>query len=139
MVLHVRGVQQFEYLNTQIQPFTNLSMLFRESFDGLGNSLKITTQEKTSDVLQLEYSACFEAKDTCYPAEENYWDISKTNGDPLVQYGVKVIPSYLYCAAVSCPAGVTDCKFVYYKPNDNKAVRECDSRSDWNVHLCLFD
>ena len=110
-------------------------MPLRESFNGSGNSIKIARSQESLNVLQIEYSACFEAKNTCEPAEQVYYDVSKIDGDPLVDQATAIIPSFPHCPKIECAGGNYHCPNVYYQPFDNWAVKACDSKSDLNVYL----
>lgn len=137
MALYIEGYQGsgLPYLRTTLQPLANISMPMRESFNGAGNSIKVATSQGSLDILQIEYSACFEPKSTCGPAEQTYYDISKIDGDPLLDQGTAIIPSFPDCPKIECAAGDHHCPNVYYQPLDNWAVRECDSKSNLNVYF----
>lgn len=137
MALYIEGYQDKPepYMRIELQPLANFSMPLRETFNGFGNSIKVATSQGSLDILQIEYSACFEPKSSCEPPEQNYYDISKINGDPLLDQGTKIVPSFQVCPKIECAAGNRHCPNVYYHPLDNWAVKECDSKSDMDVHF----
>lgn len=137
--IYIEGVSNVTYLDTTIYLGKSISHLFRLTINGIGNSIKIATQKGGSNITQVEYSACFPnyRNVACWPPNTIFYDLSDINGDPLVEYGIRIEPSFENCTTISCPPGVQQCDLVYYHPNNNYAVRSCDSYADLNVNICL--
>ncbi|KAJ5588717.1 hypothetical protein N7537_011395 [Penicillium hordei] len=136
--LYVEGVAGVSYLKTELQPETNISDPFRLTINGTGNSVKVATYDGSSDITQIEYSACFQNDRhiNCHPSNMIFYDISKINGLSNTGYGIRIVPSLQGCATVDCPSGVEKCDMVYYHPHDDYATKACDVRADLNVEFC---
>lgn len=138
--LYVEAVANVTYLNTVLQPGRSISDPYRLTIDGKGTSLKIATQKGSSNITQVEYSACFPSKwDTgCLPLQTVFYDLSNINGNPLMQYGIRIEPSFENCITITCPPNVRQCDQVYNNPDENYATKACDSSADLKVDLCLI-
>jgi hypothetical protein len=80
--------------------------------NGGGISIKMSTTESESSVLQFEYTQ---------DGSTIYWDMSSIDLDStsdFVKSGFTVQPSDSSCTSVSCAAGDANCKEAYQKPDD---------------------
>lgn len=136
--LYVEGIARGIYLRNTIKPKDQISHPFRLTINGTGNSLQIATHEGSRDIVQVEYSACFENTKgiDCYPPNLIFYDLSKINGRSQTEYGIRITPTCQHCVSIDCPAGVQKCDMVYYTPTDNYATKACDVHTDLNVELC---
>lgn len=96
------------------------SEVWRPSHNGVGVSIKISTQTYGDDVLQFEYSA---------KNQTVWWDVSCINlshNSRFFRDGFAAIPASHSCSPVVCWPGGNFCSDVYFKPDDNYAVRGCE-------------
>ncbi|RAK99853.1 putative extracellular thaumatin domain protein [Aspergillus ibericus CBS 121593] len=89
--------------------------------DGGGISIKLSTTESQSDVLQFEYTQS---------GSTIFWDMSCINlgsDSAFTKYGFTVKPSEENsdCPTVTCAAGETECSGAYNQPDDNEATHGC--------------
>ncbi|KAJ5608962.1 hypothetical protein N7528_009529 [Penicillium herquei] len=92
--------------------------------NGGGISIKLSTDQNQTSVLQFEYT---QATDTIY------WDLSCINmesSSEFTTYGFSVLPSDDGSNASSCPsaickAGDTACSAAYLQPTDDHATHGC--------------
>lgn len=136
--LYIEGVARTVYLNTTVLlPNSQISHPFRITTNGTGNSLKVSTREGSSEITQIEYSACFENPERipCCPPNQIFYDLSKINGTSQTEYGIRITPSHPECIAIDCPSGVQECDLVYYSPHDDYATKACDVRADLDVEF----
>ncbi|KAL3443141.1 hypothetical protein BJX65DRAFT_285735 [Aspergillus insuetus] len=80
--------------------------------DGSGISIKLSTSEDQSSVLQFEYTNTDDGL---------FWDLSSIDLDKdsaFVKGGFSATSDDGSCAAVSCDAGDADCAASYQKPDD---------------------
>ncbi|PWY72846.1 extracellular thaumatin domain protein [Aspergillus eucalypticola CBS 122712] len=99
--------------------------------NGGGISIKLSTTESQSDVLQFEYT---EDGDTIY------WDMSCINlgsDSAFTKYGFSVTPSEEgdNCPSVTCEAGDTECAEAYNQPDDNEATHGCPIDTQFTLTL----
>lgn len=74
-MIYVEGVSNVTYLKTELHPKATLYLPFRESFNGIGNSLKVSINSDSNDITQVEYSACVQSR-FCSPKNQVYYDLS---------------------------------------------------------------
>ncbi|KAF7591427.1 hypothetical protein BBP40_001588 [Aspergillus hancockii] len=77
-----------------------------------GISIKMSTTESESSVLQFEYKT---------DGEKLYWDLSSINLDSdsaFIKSGFSAAPDDSSCKSVSCSAGDSNCAESYQKPDD---------------------
>ncbi|KAL4889166.1 hypothetical protein BDV59DRAFT_195852 [Aspergillus ambiguus] len=93
---------------------------WRPTANRTGVSIKVAAHPDLLNVLQFEYSAI---------PPMVWWDVSciDLHGDPaIVDAGFAVTPTTSgSCLPVVCRAGEHRCPDVYYKPDDDFAVRTC--------------
>ncbi|PYH99854.1 hypothetical protein BO71DRAFT_367900 [Aspergillus ellipticus CBS 707.79] len=99
--------------------------------DGGGISIKLSTTETQSDVLQFEYT---KSGDTIF------WDMSCINlgsDSAFTKYGFSVKPSKedTNCPTVTCAAGETSCAEAYNNPDDNEATHGCPIDTQFTLTL----
>ena len=102
------------------------SEIWRPSHNDTGVSIKISTKDGANDVLQFEYTA---------KNQLVYWDLSCINlsrGSRFFEDGFVAIPTSLECPPALCWPDGRLCSDVYFKPDDNFAVRGCEANS-WVV------
>lgn len=130
--LYVEGVAEALYLKTTIWPNQQISHPYRLTMNGTGNSLKVASHKGSSEIIQIEYSACFENSQRilCTPLNQIFYDLSKINGKSQTEYGVRLMPSRPECVTINCPSGVQHCNLVYYSPHDDYATKACDVGTD---------
>lgn len=136
--LYIEEVAEITFLDTKLASQQRLYRPFRLAFNGTGTSLKASTEWQSSNVAQIEYSACYEGSGNtdCHPLNMVYYDLSKINDAPNAEFGVFIEPSFAECATVFCPVNVHRCESTYYHPEDNFAVKACDVGTDLNVTFC---
>ena len=136
--LYVEGVTNVTYLDTELRPQQSHASPYRLTFNGIGPSLKVSTQWRSSKVTQIEYSACFGSggKVDCGPLDMIYYDLSKINDPSNAEYGVRIEPSFAECVTIDCPLNVYRCESTYYQPDDNFATKACDVGTDLKVTFC---
>ncbi|PWY92554.1 hypothetical protein BO70DRAFT_357681 [Aspergillus heteromorphus CBS 117.55] len=104
---------------------------WQSNSNGGGISIKLSTTETQSDVLQFEYT---ESGDTIF------WDMSCINlgsDSAFSKYGFSVEPSETNddCPSVTCAAGDTSCAEAYNKPDDNEATHGCPIDTQFTLTL----
>ena len=105
---------------------------FRTNPNGGGISLKIATTQNDSIITQFEY--------TYHTNESNvYYDISNVNGYPFAEWGIALNPSFTNCSSIVCTPEVLICSNVYNEPNDDYAVKSCDTSSNLTLTLCPWN
>ena len=136
--LYVEGVSNTTYVDTEIKPQQTFSDPFRLTRKGVGSSLKVSTNWRSSKVTQIEYSACFgnESNVDCGPPDMIYYDLSKVDDPSNAEYDIRIKPSFAWCATIDCPMQVYRCESTYYRQDDNYATKACDVRSDLKVTFC---
>ncbi|KAL2802783.1 hypothetical protein BJX63DRAFT_413999 [Aspergillus granulosus] len=88
--------------------------------DGSGISIKMSTTEDQSSVLQFEYTS---------DDGTLYWDLSSIDLDKdsiFVEEGFSATPDDSSCSAVTCAAGDADCAASYQNPDDDD-TNTCNS------------
>ncbi|OJJ60671.1 hypothetical protein ASPSYDRAFT_755669 [Aspergillus sydowii CBS 593.65] len=95
---------------------------WQSNSNGGGISIKLSTSQDQTDVLQFEYT---QGGDTIF------WDMSCIDMDraasTFTQHGFDVSPSQTSdnCPAVNCHAGDASCAEAYLQPKDDHATHGC--------------
>lgn len=101
--------------------------------NGRGTSIKMATQPVMSDVIQFEYTV---------HSTVVYWDVSLIDSkpnSPFIDPGFAVIPDRTDCNRVICRPQDYNCPDVYFEPNDNYAVRGCESNTKLRMVIGLMN
>lgn len=105
---------------------------WQSNSNGGGVSIKLSTSEDQSDVLQFEYT---ESGDTIF------WDMSCIDMDRVdstfTKHGFNVSPSQTSdnCPAVNCGAGDSACAEAYLQPKDDHATHGCPIDTSFTLSL----
>ncbi|KAL4921866.1 hypothetical protein BDW62DRAFT_97911 [Aspergillus aurantiobrunneus] len=100
--------------------------------NGGGVSIKLSTHQDQTDVLQFEYT---QGGDTIF------WDMSCIDMDrsasTFTQHGFDVSPSQVTenCPSVNCHAGDTSCADAYLQPKDDHATHGCPIDTSFTLSL----
>ncbi|OJJ94773.1 hypothetical protein ASPACDRAFT_127929 [Aspergillus aculeatus ATCC 16872] len=100
---------------------------WQKTSDG-GVSIKLSTTQDESSVLQFEYTS---------DGETLYWDLSSINLDKdsaFVTAGFSATPSDSSCSSVTCSAGDSDCSASYQQPDDTD-TNSCTTSSGITLTL----
>lgn len=102
---------------------------YKTNDNGGGISIKIAFEDSHDDVSQFEY--------TLSPSDSKvFYDLSNIDGYPFQEGGASITPSDDSCPAVTCPAGVSECKDAYNQPFDDHATKGCSDSTDLTLTLC---
>jgi hypothetical protein len=110
---------------------------WRENDNGGGISIKLSTHQDQSDVLQFEYTIGDEASTI-------YWDMScidlAVDDSDFTKNGFSVTPSQggndgQDCPTVNCHAGDTACAEAYLQPKDDHATHGCPIDTTFQLNL----
>ncbi|KKK20884.1 hypothetical protein P175DRAFT_0445869 [Aspergillus ochraceoroseus IBT 24754] len=105
---------------------------WQHNSNGGGVSIKLSTTEDQSDVLQFEYTES---------GETIYWDMSCIDmnrvDSTFTKYGFSVAPSATgaNCPSVSCGAGDSACAEAYLQPKDDHATHGCPVDTTFTLNL----
>ncbi|KAL2834995.1 hypothetical protein BDW59DRAFT_155820 [Aspergillus cavernicola] len=105
---------------------------FQTNSNGGGVSIKLSTNQDQTDVLQFEYTPS---------GETIFWDMSCIDMDrdssTFSKNGFDVSPSQTSedCPAINCHAGDTDCAEAYLQPKDDHATHGCPIDTSFTVSL----
>ncbi|KAJ5469351.1 Secreted thaumatin-like protein calA [Penicillium diatomitis] len=96
--------------------------------NGGGISIKLSTTQSQSSVLQFEYTV---------NKDKLYWDMSSIDmspDSPFVKAGFSAIPSDSSCTTAVCKPGDANCAQSYQHPNDVNTL-SCSVNSQYTVTL----
>ncbi|KAL4748579.1 hypothetical protein BDW72DRAFT_151065 [Aspergillus terricola var. indicus] len=105
---------------------------FQNNPNGGGVSIKLSTHQDQTDVLQFEYTKS---------GETIFWDMSCIDMDraasTFTKNGFDVSPSETSgdCPAVNCHAGDSSCAEAYLQPKDDHATHGCPIDTSFTLTL----